>query len=417
MPTTSTRTSSPTSPQPPVTTPFVGNVPATPRTATPAPSRTAQTPSTPSTTQSTTSSSRTITESSTMLSAISGTLTLPSGVAGESSSTVGNMLSSSSGDITSTLTPNDVAQSSAIGAPAPVNVALIGGLFGGLSLLCLLIGTLALFCWMRKKKPHPHDPHSDVFGATELDDANASSAPARTQIYSSAPAISASNRVRQSRNASDVRMNNTASFSFQSGMSSNSSTCTPAIVVGGAGAGGDVGTATVDTLAISASLLAAAASLGSPSTGRLLRSIAAIIFSFQLPRFKLPLSPNVDDDGDDAAESTPLPLDFFGVADGRFGLAGDVGAESPRGDIGGFVKSFSERVDDSVGNGDDVGTGDAALLDSGADATGTAAAGVPDPSLTTRDETTRSSGGGDAGVTAMVGVFDSSRRAVRQPFM
>lgn len=184
--------------------------------------------------------------------------------------------------------------------------------------------------------------------------------------------------------------------------------------MGGAGADGDAGTAVADALVISASLVAAAASLGSPSTGRLLRSIAAIIFSFQLPRFKLPLNPNADDDGDDAAESPPLA--FFGVADGRFGLAGDVGAESPRGDIGGFVKSFSERVVVNAGRGDDTGTGDAALLASGADATGTEAVELPYPSLTMRDETTRSSGG-DAGVTAMVGVFDSSRRPVRQPFM
>jgi len=36
-------------------------------------------------------------------------------------------------------------------------VALIGGLFGGLSLLVLVIGTLVLVWWLRKKKPHPHD--------------------------------------------------------------------------------------------------------------------------------------------------------------------------------------------------------------------------------------------------------------------
>lgn len=193
-------------------------------------------------------------------------------------------------------------------------------------------------------------------------------------------------------------------------MSSNSSTCTPAIVVIGAGVGGDDDTAAAGDTAIGSASAIALASLGSPSTLRLPRSIAAIIFSFQLPRFRLPLAANGC--GDDAS-----PPPFLGAAVGRFGFAGDVGAESPRGDCSALVTSPSERLGVSGGSGAEIGTtvdddnDDVALLGSGADATGTADEAVDDaPSLTIRDETTRSESGGDAGVTAMVGVFCSSRR-------
>lgn len=84
--------------------------------------------------------------------------------------------------------------SSAI-APEPLNVALIGGLFGGLSLLLLVIGTLALFCWMRKKKqPHPHDD-ADVLASKGISNSNQydqiSQVQLRSNVYSSAPNLDA----------------------------------------------------------------------------------------------------------------------------------------------------------------------------------------------------------------------------------
>lgn len=68
--------------------------------------------------------------------------------------------------------------------PEPLNVALIGGLFGGLSLLLLVIGTLVLVWWLRKKKPHPHD---DAAQSNQYE--QVSEVQLRSNVYSSAPAL------------------------------------------------------------------------------------------------------------------------------------------------------------------------------------------------------------------------------------